>query len=132
VFDEDPNYRCSGCFGRGLSMSLAVAPLAAVTTGAPVEIDAVPEYSYLPDCIVHYPSDVENYTVELWGGVSGSFHVTASWGDGTQGGSWTKAGSFDTHHEFACGHGWRYQSWSASRSGGSTGYDYTQVFTQNV
>ncbi len=115
-----------------ISMSMMVVPAAAITDGPPTEIGVTPQYVYLPDCVFLWPSDTNYYTVDLFGGLTGDFHVTASWGDGTPNGSWTKAGTFDTHHQFACGHGWRYQTWSASRSGGGTGHDYTSVFTQNI
>jgi hypothetical protein len=112
-----------------LSMNLAAAPVAAVTTGPPTEIEVTPSAYNIPACRYHIGTPRAYWTVSLYGGLSGSFHVNASWGDGTPGGSWTEPDSFDTHHDFACGYGYRYQSWSASRSGGGTSYDYTQVYT---
>ncbi len=112
-----------------LATSLAVAPVTAVTTGPPTEIGVTPDDYNIPACYYHFGTPRVYWTVSLFGGLSGDFHVTASWGDGSPGASWTEPASFDTHHNFACAHGYRYQTWSASRSGGGTGHAYTRVYT---
>jgi hypothetical protein len=117
-------------FGLVLSMGLAATPVAA---GPPTEIGVWPAWDDLDDCYGFFPDETDRayWTFSVWGGVSGSFHVTASWGDGTPYGNWYVDGTdtYDRHHDFACGHGDRYQTWSASRSGGGTGHAYTQVMT---
>jgi hypothetical protein len=115
-----------------ISLGLAVAPTA-VFAGPPTEISVTPGGQYLGNCYYGGTTQRAYWTVTVQGGSSGSFSVSAVWGDGLPGGSWTVPGpygEFDTHHDFACGHGQRNQTWSASRGGGGgTGHDYTWAQT---
>ena len=100
-----------------LSTSLAVAP---VSAGSPTEIYVTPYTRDLRQCLApgNYRAD---WTVELWGGTSGNYQVTVYYGDGDNS-TTPHAGSYDTHHSYDCGQGWLAQQWSATRSGGGTGY----------
>ena len=110
-----------------LSTSLAVAP---VSAGSPTEIYVTPVYNILQECygVFPPPSDRAYWTVELWGGTSGNYQVTVYYGDGDNS-TTSHAGSYDTHHDYSCGHGDRSVHWSATRSGGGTGNYYTTVAT---
>ena len=114
--------------GLILSMSLAVAP---VSAGPPTEIDVSPYERFLVNCGWGIPGSSETayWTVDLYGGTSGTFNVVVYWGDGSPANTTYHTGSYDTHHLFQCGGGVDYQSWSAWRSGGGTGYDSTRVNT---
>ena len=115
-------------------MGLAVAP---VSAGSPTEIFVSNDpqggsWQGLDACARINPPATGRaaWTVDLWGGTSGNYLVTVHYGDGTPGQStYHPQGQYDTHYDFLCGHGQRNQSWSATRSGGGTGYDYSYVET---
>ena len=98
--------------------------------GYPTEIDATPSVQTCSGC-----PPVAHWTIYLSGGTSGPWHVVVSYGDPHPDGDfyiyntvWYHSHSFsyDCNHTII-----RYQTWRASRAGGGTGYDYTQVGIQN-
>lgn len=106
-----------------LSMGLGVP---AVLAGPPTEIGVTPDFQ---DLWAYCGNSATAYwTVSLGGGLSGNYSVTVTYGDGTYS-TTPHPSTYDTHHVFYCGWGWVHQSWSASRSGGGTGHDYTDVET---
>jgi hypothetical protein len=108
-----------------LVLGLASAP-AFVVAGAPTEISVSPPYRNMSYC---EDSPRAYWTVALWGGTSGSFTWSVTYGDGTSSGVRTAPGpwaEFDRHHDYACGVLYA-QVWTASRSGGGTAHDYTSV-----
>lgn len=109
-----------------LSIGLAVAP---VSAGPPTEIGVSPHTGYLNTyCEWAQPSERMYWTVGVWGGTTGSFMVTVYYGDGSPGNTSYHPGTYDTHHDFACGGNRTYgQTWSAARGGGGTGRDTSAV-----
>ncbi len=108
-----------------LSVGLVLAPPIALA-GVPTEMSVSPYYRIMPYC---NDSPRAYWTVTLEGGTAGSFTWSVIYGDGTSSGAHTAPGplaEFDRHHDYACGVLYA-QTWSASRSGGGTAHDYTDV-----
>ena len=107
-------------------MGLAVAP---VSAGSPTEISVDPGEKDIWQCAAPGVRRVY-WVVDLWGGTSGNYLVTVHYGDGTPGVStYHPQGQYTTHYDFDCGQGSLRQDWSATRSGGGTGYYTTYVLT---
>jgi hypothetical protein len=113
------------------ALAFSMGPAATrVAASVPTEIEASPNPLWLnAQCAWHQYSDRAYWTVSLYGGTSGQYRVTVYYGDGSPGNTSYHSGSYDTHHDYLCNNGWLNQTWSAWRSGGGTGYDYTQVDT---
>ncbi len=109
-----------------LALGLAAAP---VLAGPPTEISVTPNPSNLWMCAyANILAWTQYWTVGLSGGTSGSYFVTVHYGDGSVKSEY-RSGSYDTHHDFVCHQGYYYQSWSATRGGGGTGYYDSWVYT---
>jgi hypothetical protein len=120
-----------------LVVSTTLAPT--VSAGAPTEIGVYPNGTpseagnYFWQCASSSFTPRAYWTVGLDGGSSGSFTVSVNYGDGTSNTSSHAAvnngAQYDTHHDFKCNRGYFYQNWRASRGGGGSAYQTTQVWT---
>jgi len=110
-----------------LSIPFVIGP-AAVLAGPPTEIYVSPT-SQNTYCPPFSNSERADWTIALGGGTSGDWSVTAQYGDG-QIKTTKHSDSYSAGHDFAPCLLWHYnQSWTASRNGGGSGHDNTDVWT---
>ena len=95
---------------------VSIALIAPAVAADPTTISVSPKEQFSNGC---NPS--ASWTIGLSGGLSGQFHTTVSYGDGSSAGFYT-SGTFNNNHTFfSCYTAYlRTQYWQASRAGGGT------------